>query len=69
MPFYIASSEKVDERPPDSGRRTIQTGCTRERFRRYTAVGVIENTVDGRFGQRGENLLGGERPRRTARHS
>lgn len=54
---------------PDGGRRTIEAGRTRERFRRNTATGIIKGTVDGRFGERGEDHLSGERLRRPASHS
>ena len=67
-PFHITSSEEVDEMTPDSGCRTIETGRTRERFRRNTAAGFIEIAVDRRFGKRSKNFVRSERPRRTARH-
>ena len=54
---------------PDGGRRTIEAGRTRERFRRNTATGVITGTVDGRFGERGEDHLSGEWSRQPANHS
>ena len=68
MPFHIASGEEVDEMTSDSGRRTMETGSARERFRRNTPTGIIELAVDHRFGERGKHLLGSERLRRTAKH-
>jgi len=68
MAFHIASSEEVNEMTPNGGRRTIETGGTRQCFRRNTAVGVIESAVNRCFGKGVKNLLGSERFRRTAWH-
>jgi len=68
MAFHIASSEEVNEMTPNGGSRTIETGSTRQCFRRNTAAGVIESAVDRRFGEGIKNLLGSKRFRRTAWH-
>ena len=60
-PFHVASSQEVDEVTPDRSCRTIETGRTRKRFWRNTAAGVIESTVNDRFGERGKDHRSGER--------
>jgi len=60
--FHVTSRQQFDEMTPDRCRRTIEMGRARERFRRNTAAGGVESTVNGRFGERGEDRLTGERP-------